>query len=224
MGSLFLSPALWYLGKMTLISAILYGYYRAFLRNASFHPYNRWYMLGSVLLSIVLPLLHIPIPTGWMGGGPYAGVFSAIAGGGGSSGERTPVILTGPSHSLLYEWFHGRNGWFGGWGGLYILYGMVCGVFAGLLIRSLYYLLRLPGRYASSRVKGVRFFQTGEPGTPFSFLNLLFWNKELPLDTEQGQFILRHELYHIRQEHTLAWFAGQGGFARRQRGGCSHRR
>ena len=66
---------------MTLISAILYGYYRAFLRNASFHPYNRWHVLGSVLLSLVVPLLQIPFPAGWMGGEHYTGIFSAVGGG-----------------------------------------------------------------------------------------------------------------------------------------------
>jgi hypothetical protein len=197
MSSLFYSPALCYLGKMTMISAILYGYYWGFLRNASFHPYNRWYLLGSALISLLLPFLRLPFPAGWMGGEPVAAFLSAIPGGSGATpDELAPGALTGQARVPFYGLFRGLNG-------LYILYGVVSTILFVRFLRSLAYLARLSGEYAFTRVEGVRLFQTGEPGTPFSFLNRLFWNKQLPLDTEQGQFIFRHELYHIRQKHTL---------------------
>jgi hypothetical protein len=87
--------------------------------------------------------------------------------------------------------------------GLYVLYGLVAGTFLFLLLRSLLYLSRLSKKHDCIRLEGIRLFQTEEPGTPFSFLDRLFWNKELALDTEKGQTIFRHELYHIRQRHTL---------------------
>ena len=196
MSSPLLSPALVFLGKMTLISAFLYGYYWFFLRNASFHPYNRWYLLGSVGLSLFLPLLHIPLPAGWMSGDHYTLLLSPdqTASGGGTA-DPVPASLTGPS-SLFYELFRG-------WKGVYLLYGLVAGFFLFRLGRSLLYLLRLPGKYTCSRVEDIRLFRTQEPGTPFSFFNCLFWNAELPLDTDRGQAIFSHELYHIRQKHTL---------------------
>ena len=44
-----------------ICSGILYGYYHFFLRNKRFHQYNRFYLLGSVLLSLLVPLLNIPV-------------------------------------------------------------------------------------------------------------------------------------------------------------------
>ena len=197
MSSLFYSPGFCYLGKMTMISAILYGYYWVFLRNASFHPYNRWYLLGSALISLLLPFLRLPFPADWMGGEPVAVFLSAIPGGNEATpDELAPGALTGQARVPFYGLLRWLNG-------LYIIYGVVSAVFFVRFLRSLAYLARLSGKYTFTRVEGVRLFQTGEPGTPFSFLNRLFWNKQLPLDTGQGQFIFRHELYHIRQKHTL---------------------
>ena len=46
------------------------------------------------------------------------------------------------------------------------------------------------------------FLNTSEPGTPFSFFRFLLWNKQIALDTENGQRILDHELVHIREKHS----------------------
>ena len=51
-----------YLAKVILISALLFGYYRLFLRDRLFHQYNRYYLLGATLASLVLPLIPMPLP------------------------------------------------------------------------------------------------------------------------------------------------------------------
>ncbi len=190
-----------YLVKMTVIMAILYGYYWQFLRNASFHPYNRWYLLGSVVLSFILPLLRIPLPAAWAGSEAYSGFLrggdgGGVAGNGGGTGEFGPANGAGATQGSYQQLLHG-------WNGVYLLYGLVAAIFLFGLLRSLYYLFRLSRKYSAIRVDGVRVYQTEEPGSPFSFLNRLFWNRDLPLDTEQGHYIFRHEWYHIRQKHTL---------------------
>src|SRR4051812_26748026 len=50
-----------YLGKVMLCSGILLGYYWLFLRNKRFHHYNRFYLLATLLFSILLPLIKIPV-------------------------------------------------------------------------------------------------------------------------------------------------------------------
>jgi hypothetical protein len=45
--------------KLVIYAGILYGYYWVALRNKVFHSYNRFYLLSSVVLSAVLPLLSI---------------------------------------------------------------------------------------------------------------------------------------------------------------------
>src|SRR4051812_37560188 len=49
----------YYLLKVTLVSAILYAYYLLGLRNKKFHRYNRFYLLFTVILSLVIPLLKV---------------------------------------------------------------------------------------------------------------------------------------------------------------------
>src|SRR5690606_19338634 len=46
---------LFYLLQVILISGILYGYYHLFLRNNKFHKYNRFYLLGATVVSLLLP-------------------------------------------------------------------------------------------------------------------------------------------------------------------------
>ncbi len=48
--------------KLLASSGILYAYYWLFLRkNRKFHRYNRFYLLGAVLIAMVLPFLKIDI-------------------------------------------------------------------------------------------------------------------------------------------------------------------
>ena len=49
----------WYLLKVLLCSAILVGYYWLSLRNKKFHGYNRFYLLASVVLSWLIPLIKV---------------------------------------------------------------------------------------------------------------------------------------------------------------------
>src|SRR5882757_11466983 len=51
----------YYILKVIICSAVLFGYYWFFLRNKVFHIYNRFYLLAVVLLSLTLPLLKFNI-------------------------------------------------------------------------------------------------------------------------------------------------------------------
>jgi N-acetylmuramoyl-L-alanine amidase len=183
-----------YLLKLSLISGLLYGYYRLFLRNRQFHEYNRWYLLGIVLTSVALPLIPMPPVT----------AFTLIT---------NPLALSGALHVITAgNWSEisqpGRSQDLGGltlsWPILVLTgYIFVSGWFLLTLFRQLRYVQRLPEKYPQQKLGDVRFFLTSEPGTPFSFLNLLFWNKEIDINSVQGRQVLEHELYHIHQKHTF---------------------
>ena len=51
----------WYLLKVMLVSGILFSYYWLALRNKRFHLYNRFYLLVSVILSWIIPLIKISV-------------------------------------------------------------------------------------------------------------------------------------------------------------------
>ena len=44
---------------MILVSAVMSAYYLLFLRDKTFHHYNRFYLLGTMVLSLLLPLLKV---------------------------------------------------------------------------------------------------------------------------------------------------------------------
>jgi hypothetical protein len=61
---------------------------------------------------------------------------------------------------------------------------------------------RLANIYPGEKIDNIRFINTSEPSTPFSFFRWLFWNKKIELNSYNGQQIFRHELFHIRQKHS----------------------
>src|SRR5205085_331813 len=58
-------------------------------------------------------------------------------------------------------------------------------------------------KYPKKFWEGVCFVFTNSPGTPFSFFKYIFWNTEIDIESEAGRHILKHELAHVKEKHTL---------------------
>jgi N-acetylmuramoyl-L-alanine amidase len=183
-----------YLCKVIVCSGLLYGYYRWFLHGRPFHQYNRYYLLTSTLAALVLPLIRLPaihqLPA-IAQSSTLSGALHAISAGSFSEG----TLTTGHSVSsmALMDWR-----WM-----VLAAYSLAAGVFLYVFIRQLLYIRRLPRKYPREQLGRIDFFMTREPGTPFSFLNHLFWNEEIDPDSHKGRQVFRHEWYHIHQRHTL---------------------
>lgn len=177
--------------QVIIISGILYGYYHFFLRNKKFHQYNRYYLLVAVMLSIAIPFLNIPL------------YFTKE--------EIEPSVLLQALTSSAAAGFEdnadnqvtvAKESWFTADHIAFIFYALVTSVILVRLLIALVKIYRLAGNHPAERMNDIRFINTEEPGTPFSFFRLLFWNKKIPLDSDNGRQVFRHELYHIRQNHT----------------------
>lgn len=182
-----------YVAKVLLISGVLFGYYRVFLRNRGFHRFNRYFLLGTTLVSLVAPLVHL---------NPYT--FPLVNQTNGISSKLyaiVPGVWKEPSESggsavMAWSWWSA-----GVW--ITIIYGAGVLAFCGVFVRQLCHIRRLPKKYPGERVGQIDFFITREPGTPFSFLNRLFWNEKIDISSPEGHQIFLHECYHIRERHTL---------------------
>lgn len=179
-----------YLGKMVLCSGILLGYYWLFLRNRRFHHYNRFFLLGALVLSMVLPLIRIPIfeaPAGTLNRVAYQ-TIRAVTLQDPPSPTAVPVQAASAGFTLSAA--------------IWILYG--AGILALLVMlgRSLWYIRRLSHQYPYEMVERLKFYRTREPGTPFSFFRSIFWNADLNLNSREGQQVFRHELFHVAQKHS----------------------
>lgn len=180
-----------YLGKVMLCSGILLGYYWLFLRNKRFHHYNRFYLQATLLVSVVLPFLRIPVLNQSQNVVNQA-VYQTIEVLTVNYGEeevaaKAPALI---ARLLTFE------------NVLYLLYALGIAVLLWTLVRSLLYIKRISKKYPFERVSGLKFFTTTEPGTPFSFFRSIFWNKDLAFNSHDGQQIFRHELFHVQQKHS----------------------
>jgi TonB family protein len=184
-------PILLYLLKTVLISGLLFGYYWVFQRNKAFHRYNRWFLLGIPAVSLLLPLLRLNIPDFWSG-----------------NQDGTTIHLLGVANGNLEEavTVYARQGFWNGfpWESVFLAIGLFVSLcFLFRFLRSLWQLYILRRHHSSREIEGTRIYFVNQEGTPFSFFKSIFWNAGMELNSPQGQQILRHELYHVRHQHSL---------------------
>ena len=171
-----------YILKAILVSGILLGYYWIALRNTRFHYYNRFYLVGTVLLSLALPLLDLQ----WL----------TL-----STPESMPV-------QQVVQYIYQSEGIIQDKQGLtwdQVLVLSLSLVSTGLLILFgvgviKVYLLKSKGKVTV--MERFDFIETALDEAPFSFFRNLFWRKDLPVHDETGQRMLKHELTHIEQYHS----------------------
>jgi TonB-dependent SusC/RagA subfamily outer membrane receptor len=176
----------YYILKVVVCSGILYSYYHFALRNKVFHAWNRFYLLAMIPFSILLPLLEMNIIAPADNGSKIVSAMRIVAG----ADEYVLEVEKNSGISWSAEWVSL---------GLYILVSFtITVVFTIGLLR----LIKMIRKYSPVLLENFYFLNTPEPGTPFSFFRYLVWNQEIPLDTENGQRILEHELVHIREKHS----------------------
>lgn len=188
-----MNPLLNYILQVIIVSGLLYSYYHVVLRNKKFHHYNRYYLLGAAVLSISIPLLNIPVYF------TEEETSSSIV-------YNTLTVLSRNSQAetgSVYMSNSTDTSWFTPGHLLLLLY---CGIAAIVFLRIVFSLLnirRIIRRYTAEKMGRISFLNTAEPGTPFSFFNWMFWNRDIELKSEKGEQIFRHEFFHIEQKHSL---------------------
>jgi len=182
-----------YFARMLLISGCLYGYYWFFLRNASFHRFNRFFLVGTAAIATLLPFIHIPVAAGNAGVHPLSVIASLHEITAGNFEESFSIHSKGFSLP-----------WFLRWQNLAIdIYILIAAGFLMVLLQKIGYIIKMSEKYPEKRVEGIRVSMTNDPKTPFSFLKMIFWNNRLDLESAKGRQILQHEIYHVRQNHSI---------------------
>ncbi len=171
-----------YISQMMLCSAILYGYYHLFLRNEKFHQYNRFYLLGAIIISLILPLIKIPVTVKDNDGVIYQSLDNF---------NETFVVVAQKEYQFTASAL------------LYLLYGLMVLFFVVRIVISLVKIFKLRKNNPSEKLNDISFIQTSHPDTPFSFFKWLFWNRSISLNSDKGEQIFRHEMYHINKKHSF---------------------
>lgn len=169
-----------YFGKMILVSAVMSAYYLLFLRDKTFHHYNRFYLLGTMVLSLLLPLLKVE--------------YFTI-----ETDSRILLLLNQFNQSSAQEFGNSFNFWnFGA-----LILGIVSFFLLAKLTLGLVKIHQLKKEFPKESIEGITFYNTNLHDAPFSFFRNLFWKKSILINSDLGKQILKHEMVHIEQKHSF---------------------
>ncbi|RTL56211.1 MAG: hypothetical protein EKK37_17195 [Sphingobacteriales bacterium] len=181
-----------YLIKVTVCSGIFYGYYHFVLRNKKFHYWNRYYLLIAVMASLIIPFFHIPLSFSHeqVHQSPVLQTLNIIS----ESGGENLLVDPAKNVSALPQLSSSTI--------ILMAYLVVCLVTLIRFVKSIIKIHRLIADGKVQQMEDVYFINSTAEGTPFSFFRYIFWNKNIPLDTQEGKQIFKHELTHVHERHS----------------------
>jgi len=181
-------PLAYYLLKVIICSGILYGYYWLLLRNKVFHKYNRFYLMASVVLSLLVPLIKISF---WQqNASAQSSVIKVLQVVSNGDEYMDTVVISSQNNAFdttqLYPF-------------AYLLVSLILLI---VFLHTLYVIATLLKKYPRQTIESISFINTDAKSTPFSFLKYIFWNHNIDMETTTGNQIFKHELAHVQEGHT----------------------
>jgi TonB family protein len=179
-----------YIIEASLCWAGFYGLYAVLLQQTTFFRANRWYLLGTLVLGLLLPLgkAGLPVQEAAL---PVAYYLQPITVG--VEQLEIAVIASGDATGGGVDYYRL----------LVWLYALGTLFFGGRLGYGLWQIRRLYRRAPKERREGYTLVRTSAPHLPFSFFNCLFWSEKMDLEGEDARAIIRHEQAHINGWHSL---------------------
>ncbi|WP_075591395.1 M56 family metallopeptidase [Labilibacter marinus] len=173
-----------YLLESSIILGILTIFYRFVLHHEPLFKFNRIYLLFSLLLATVVPLIHISIyknnaanTQGFVNLLDTVNVFA---------GDMRQTVVPAIADNQSFSW-------------IYML-GAI-----GLLLRLLIGIVRLGGLSKKAnwqKINGVKIADLPGRFNPFSFFHVIFINRSLYSDNDLDK-IMVHEMAHVKHKHSI---------------------
>ncbi|WEK70952.1 MAG: M56 family metallopeptidase [Candidatus Chryseobacterium colombiense] len=173
---------LFYILKVIICSGVLQGYYYLSLKDKTFHHYNRFYLLFSILISLLLPLIKLEDFTIEVNQNIYM-LIDKVQNFSPSENVNT--------HENLY------------FTAAFSVLGLISVYFLGKFIYGTFKIHELKRKFERENIEGINFYRTDLTDAPFSYFKNLFWKNSITLNSEIGKQILKHEMVHIEQKHTF---------------------
>lgn len=165
--------------KIAIGSTVFLSLYYMLLRNERTLQFNRFYLLGTLVLSYIMPFVTLPTAAAK----PAAGLFVGI-----------PVLVEVAGTAKATSGFE-----LAFW--LLISYSAVSAVLLLRFLFHLYHIACLKGK--SARYNGTRIITGDFPQAPFSFLQTIYFNKDQFVNGRPDERMFLHENCHVQQKHTL---------------------
>jgi bla regulator protein blaR1 len=178
-----------YLLKSGLCLLVLLGFYKLLLERERMARFNRYYLLGSLAVGLLAPLLVIEIepamvplaemlPVG-VSEPELGSVLRPVAG--------EPRVVPMPHDIDIWQW----------------VYWLITALLLGRFGQNLYRLFRTVTQYPTRPLGQATLVLLPRPVLPHTFLHYLFVSQaEYKAQRIEGELFV-HELAHIRQRHSL---------------------
>ncbi|ALI99942.1 M56 family metallopeptidase [Rufibacter tibetensis] len=176
-----------YLVESSVCLLAFYLLYLLLLRNEGCFRYNRFYLLGATLISLLLAILELPSSQ------EVASIPAFMP-------SFTPFVVNVPVEGEPATVTSGLD-----WKtALLLLYGIGVGVFASRFVRQLYHLHLFTRKHKkqAEKVQDLTIIPTQGEWPTFSFFRYIFWDNSQSLTPEEQERILQHERVHVQQGHS----------------------
>jgi N-acetylmuramoyl-L-alanine amidase len=173
--------------KSIVVLGLMLGYYRMALRDRKMHHFNRFYLLLTTAVSIVVPMLHLQWKTTAAVTTNAAIKMLTVVNAGGDELPETTNAASGVSVAAV----------------CYGIYGLVFVCLLVLTLLKMRWIGQLRRNGEKIQMDGYTIVYTQDARAPFSFFSTLYWNRNTDMNSAAGKLILQHELTHIHQRHTI---------------------
>lgn len=175
-----------YLLQVSACLAIFYGFYYLLLNKLTFFTINRYYLVSTLIISFVIPLLTIPVNQ------QYSAVPVLQQIGSFNSVPKAISLVSPPVKTdNTITWMQLLN-----WG----YFAAVSGLFIHLLITLSNFFAKLKRRKLST-LGNVHILRGDKKLPNGSFLNYIFLNDD-GLSAEEMEQIVAHEMLHVKLFHS----------------------
>lgn len=170
-----------YFGKTILCSGVTFLYYQLSLKDKTFHHYNRFYLLGAIVISLLLPLIKVDDFTIEVNNDMY-------------------MLLDKIQNFNTEKNINNGNLYFNI---IFSALGLVSLYFLGKLLYGIFKIQQFKKQFQKESFDGINFYRTDLNEAPFSYFKNLFWKNAITLHSDIGKQILKHEMVHIEQKHSF---------------------
>jgi hypothetical protein len=184
-----------YLIKSSIILLLMFGLYWFLLRKEKIFVFNRFFLLVSIIFSLLTPLISIPVNSGFTS--PVNEILSTyhdfIPRANSAEDLTTDVMRLGDSST--------DNGSLSSILLTLYLFGMVS--FLIRFTRNIYVISRRSRSSEKIYFEGYQIFLTKEKSIPCCFFKNIFLNREDFQNNRIDSELINHEIEHARQSHTI---------------------
>jgi TonB family protein len=170
--------------KAMLCMAVFYGFYLLLLRKMTFFSVNRFYLLGTLVFSFILPFISLPFTILKTPATTLPEIFL------------NPVVVGNRRNGIDTAVQSNALSW------LTLIYCSITAIFLLRLMLNIFYILWLYHNGSVVQRKSRRIVKTRENIAPFSFFNLIFIPRSLEKNEAEGK-IISHEFVHSSQFHSV---------------------